>query len=280
MKERYLLNKIILFFRGGKEMQVDMKGKVAVITGSTTGIGHGIATLFARNGARVVINSHVEEHGAEVVQEIKEAGGDAVFIKANIADVKEAQLLADKTVEAFGQIDILVNNAGINVPMKERGPIHEFFDENWRKIINVDLDGVYYCSKAALKHMTKRGYGKIVNISSIVGAVPLRNQCAFAAAKAGVINLTKAMAIELASYGVNVNAILPGSIQVAIMNESGMYTDGRFESIISHIPQKKPGKPEDIAYGALYLASDAANYVTGSILVIDGGWTCGFARDW
>jgi NAD(P)-dependent dehydrogenase (short-subunit alcohol dehydrogenase family) len=109
--------------------------------------------------------------------------------------------------------------------------------------MRVDLDGVYHCSKAALKYMTTAGYGKIINVSSIVGAVPLRNQCAFAAAKAGVINLTKAMAIELAPFGVNVNAILPGSIQVAIMTEKGLYNDGRYQSIMSHIPFKKPVPP-------------------------------------
>jgi NAD(P)-dependent dehydrogenase (short-subunit alcohol dehydrogenase family) len=128
--------------------------------------------------------------------------------------------------------------------------------------------------------MTRSGYGKIVNIGSIAGAVPLRNQCAFTAAKAGVIQLTKAMAIELAPYGINVNVILPGSINIPAMTTSGMYTEGRYESIMSHIPFKRPGTPEDIGYGALYLASDAASYVTGSVLVIDGGWTCGFARDW
>jgi NAD(P)-dependent dehydrogenase (short-subunit alcohol dehydrogenase family) len=129
--------------------------------------------------------------------------------------------------------------------------------------------------------MTKNGYGKIINIGSIVGAVPLRNQCAFAAAKAGVIQLTKAMAIELAPFGINVNVILPGSINIPAMSTSGgMYADGRYDSIMAHIPMKRPGTPEDIGYGALYLACEAANYVTGSVLVIDGGWTCGFARDW
>jgi NAD(P)-dependent dehydrogenase (short-subunit alcohol dehydrogenase family) len=129
--------------------------------------------------------------------------------------------------------------------------------------------------------MTQVKYGKIINIGSIAGVVPLRNQSAFTAAKGGVIQLTKAMAIELASFGVNVNVILPGSINIPAMNTTGgMYADGRYASILSHIPMKRPGTPEDIANGALYLASDAASYVTGSVLVIDGGWTCGFARDW
>ncbi|MEK7718840.1 MAG: SDR family NAD(P)-dependent oxidoreductase [Bacteroidota bacterium] len=261
-------------------MRVDLKNKVVIITGATSGIGRGMAFIFADNGATVVINGIDEEGGNKVVEEIRSTGGRAIFIKANVGDANEAQALADKTIEEFGKIDILINNAGINIGLKDRGPIHEFPDDMWKKIINVDLDGVYYCSKAVLPNMIKNGYGKIINISSIVGVVPMRNQCAFAAAKAGVIHLTKAMAIELASSGVNVNVICPGSIQGPIMIESGMYADNRFESIMSHIPMKKPGTPQDIGYAALYLASDQANYVTGAVHIVDGGWTCGFGRDW
>jgi 3-oxoacyl-[acyl-carrier protein] reductase len=261
-------------------MKVELDGKTAIITGAAGGIGSGMARVFAQNGATVVVGDLDEAGGQRVVGEIQAAGGKAAFIKADVGDRQSARALADQTVERFGKIDILVNNAGINIPMKDRGPIHEFPNEMWEKILRVDLDGVYNCSKAALQTMTQNGQGKIINIGSIVGAVPLRNQCAFAAAKAGVIQLTKAMAIELAPFGINVNVILPGSINIPAMFESGMYTDGRYESILSHIPLKRAGTPEDIAYGALYLASEAANYVTGSVLVIDGGWTCGFARDW
>ncbi len=261
-------------------MKVDLENKVAIITGATSGIGRGMALMFAQNGAAVVVNGTNEERGMKVVEEIKAAGGRALFVKANVGDAKEARAMADKTVDEFGRIDILINNAGVNIDVKDRGPIHEFPDEMWKKIMNVDLDGVYYCSKAALKNMTQNGYGRIINISSITGVVPLRNQCAFAAAKAAVVHLTKAMAIELASHGVNVNAICPGSIQIPKMIEGGMYTDGRFESIMSHIPMKRPGTPEDIGHAALYLASDAANYVTGAVHIVDGGWTVGFARDW
>ena len=188
-------------------MKVNLENKVAIITGATSGIGRGMAFLFAQNGAAVVINGTNEERGMIVAEEIKSAGGRAIFIKANVGDAGEAQAMADRTVEEFGKIDILINNAGVNIDVKDRGPIHEFPDEMWKKIMNVDLDGVYYCSKAVLKNMTKNGYGKIINISSITGVVPLRNQCAFAAAKAAVVHLTKAMAIELASFGVNVNVI-------------------------------------------------------------------------
>ena len=261
-------------------MKVDLKNKVVIITGATSGIGRGTAFIFAENGAAVVVNGTNEERGNKVVEEIRSAGGRAIFFKANVGDADEAQAMADKAVAEFGKIDILINNAGINIGIKDRGPIHEFPDAMWKKIVNVNLDGVYYCSKAVLHNMTRNGCGKIINISSIVGLVPLRNQCAFAASKAGVIQLTKAMAIELASFGINVNVICPGSIQIPKTIESGMYSDNRFESIMSHIPMKRPGTPQDIAYAALYLASDQANYVTGAVHVVDGGWTCGFARDW
>jgi 3-oxoacyl-[acyl-carrier protein] reductase len=261
-------------------MKVNLKNKVVIITGATAGIGRGTALIFAENGAAVVVNGTNEERGNKVVEEIRSAGGKAIFFKANVGDADETQALAAKAIEEFGKIDILINNAGVNIDVKDRGPIHEFPNATWKRLMNVDLDGVFYCSKAVLPNMTKNGYGKIINISSIVGVVPLRNQCAFAAAKAAVVHLTKAMAIELATFGVNVNVICPGSIQIPRMAEAGMYSDGRFESIMSHIPMKRPGTPEDIGYAALYLASDEANYVTGAVHVVDGGWTSGFARDW
>jgi len=263
------------------KMKVDLRNKVVIITGATSGIGRGIALIFAENGATVVINGIDEEGGNKVVEEIRTKGGRAIFFKADVGDADQAIAMADKTVEEFGKIDILINNAGINIGLKQRGPIQEFPDDMWKKILNVNLDGVYYCSKAVLRNMTHNGYGKIINVSSVVGVVPLRNQCAFAAAKAGVIQLTKAMAIELASFGVNVNVICPGSIQIPKMTEAdGMYADNRFESIMSHIPMKRPGTPQDIGYAALYLASEQANYVTGAVHIVDGGWTSGFARDW
>ena len=260
-------------------MKVDLGNKVAIITGATSGIGRATALIFAENGAAVVVDGIDEEGGNIVVEEIRSAGGRAIFFKADVGIADEARALAAKAIEEFGKIDILVNNAGVNISMEERGPIHEFPDAMWEKIMNVDLDGIYFCSKAVLQSMTKNGYGKIINISSIVGVVPLRNQCAFAAAKAGVIHLTKAMAIELASFGITVNVICPGSIQIPKVMDS-LYADGRYESILSHIPMKRPGTPLDIANAALYLASDEAGYVTGAVHVVDGGWTCGFARDW
>ena len=264
------------------DLKVDLSDKIAVITGSTSGIGKAMAGVFAENGATIIVTGLGEEAGAGVAGGIRAAGGKAEYIFADVSEQGSVESMIGAVLDGYGKIDILVNNAGINIGMDERGPIHEFPDEMWHKIIAVDLDGVYYCSKAALRNMTKNGYGRVINIASVVGTVPLRNQSAFAAAKAGVINLTKAMAIELAPFGITVNVIIPGSIGVQAMysEKTGMYADGRYESIMSHIPLHRPGTPEDISYGALYLASDAASYVTGSALTIDGGWTCGFSRDW
>ena len=136
-------------------MKVDFKDKVVIITGATSGIGRGMALLFSENGATIVINGIDEEGGKKVVEEIRSAGGKAIFFRADVGNADEAQALADKTIEEFGKIDVLINNAGINIGMKDRRPIHEFPDEIWKKILNVDLDGVYYCSKAVLQSMTK-----------------------------------------------------------------------------------------------------------------------------
>ena len=262
-------------------MKANLTNRVAVITGSTMGIGEGMAKIFAINGAQVIVTGLEDDLGIKVAEDIVSAGNKAIYIGVDVTDKGSVQNLISTVEKEFGKIDILVNNAGYNIPLEDRGPIHQFPDDMWDKILAVDLTGVYYCSKAALQNMTKNGYGRIVNISSIVGAVPLRDQCAFAAAKAGVIQLTKAMAIELAPFGITVNAILPGSIRIPRMDDDGgLYHSGLFKSIMSHIPMGRPGTPEDISYGALYLASEEVSYTTGAILTIDGGWTSGFARDW
>lgn len=261
-------------------MKVDLNGKVALVTGSGGVIGREIALKMAENGADVVINDVNLENVLKIVDEIEAMGRKAVFIKADVSSREEMEAMADKAIEAFGKIDILVNNAGINVGPDGRRPIHEFREEDWNRIINIDLSGVYYCSKPVIKHMVQRNYGKIINISSVAGLVPLRLQSAFVAAKAGVFELTKAMAIELAPHGILVNAIAPGSI---IMEGTKLlfYSDKeKTESLLSHIPLKRPGEPVEIANAALFLASDDSSYMTGSVMVVDGGWTCGYNREW
>jgi len=262
-------------------MKVDLEGKVAIVTGSGRGIGRAIALSFAKNGADVVVNcySRVSE-GMEVAREIEELGRKSLFVRADVSDSRQVNDMMRKVIETFTKIDILVNNAGINVLIEGRKPIQDFSEADWDRIVDVDLKGVFLCSKAAAKQMIKQGGGKIINISSIAGVVPLRLQCAFVAAKAGVINLTRAMALELAPYNINVNAIAPGSILTEGTNKLFYSDPERTKKILSSIPLKRSGTPQDIANAALFLASEDSNYMTGSVIVVDGGWTAGYVRDW
>ena len=261
-------------------MKVDLAGRLALITGAGQGIGEAMAYDFADNGAVIAVNDF-NPTGERTVAEIQKRGGKAKFFQGDVGDVNSVNKMVEAVEAELGPIDILVNNAGINLG-KERFPIHEFRDEDWHRIIRVDLDGVFYCSRAVSARMVKRRKGNIINISSAFGVVPVRLQSAFAAAKAGVINFTRSHALEVGQHGIRVNAIVPGSI-LTEGTKSMFYnpaTQKLAESLLSHIALGRPGEPEDIAKAGLYLASDDAKYVTAAVLVVDGGWTAGFARDW
>lgn len=260
-------------------MTVDLKDRVALVTGAGGAIGSEIARVLAANGASVIINDINEQTGKAVADEIEGKGGTALFIKADVGDLGQTQDMAAQIKRRLGGLDILINNAGINVGPDERHPIHEFNDERWYDIIRTDLNGIYHCSKPLIKTIAAGGHGKIVNIGSIVGLVPLRLQSAFAAAKAGVIHLTKAMALELAPLGIHVNAIAPGSIMTEGTTALFYGDEAKAKALLDHIPLGRPGTPREIAHAALFLVSDESSYITGSVLVVDGGWTCGFARD-
>jgi NAD(P)-dependent dehydrogenase (short-subunit alcohol dehydrogenase family) len=260
-------------------MTVDLSGRVVIITGAGGAIGGAMALDFARNGAKVVCAGRTLATLEATVKGIKAAGGEAAVIQADVGDKASAANLISETVRQFGRVDVLVNNAGINGGPDDRKEIHEYRDELWDKIIGTDLNGVYYCSKPAVIQMIKQGGGNIINISSIVGVIPLRLQCAFTAAKAGVVNLSKAMAIELAKYNIRVNVICPGSVMNEGVKELFYNDKERTERILSHIPMHRPGTPEEIAGLTCFLASDEASYITGSVNIADGGWTSGYARD-
>jgi NAD(P)-dependent dehydrogenase (short-subunit alcohol dehydrogenase family) len=260
-------------------MKVDLMGRIALVTGAAAGIGRAIALALAANGARIAVNDIKAAESS--CEEIRQHAGEARFFPADVSDVGAVNAMVAAVEREMGPIDILVNNAGVNIGTK-RVPTHEFPDEEWHRIIRVDLDGVFYCSRAVSAAMVKRGRGVIINIGSVFGVVPARLQCAYTAAKAGVLNFTRSHALEVGKYGVRVNAIAPGSIltegtQALFYNPE---SKARAESLISHIPLGRPGETEDIASAALYLASDDAKYVTGHVLVVDGGWTAGFSRDW
>ncbi len=245
-----------------------LKGKVAIVTGSSRGIGKAIAVAFSREGASVVINSRKLGDAKIVASEINSSTGRATAIEADVSNSKDVKRLISGTVKKFGKLDILVNNAGV-VSM---GQFLELKEEDWDRTIAVDLKGVYLCSQAAAKQMIKQGKGgKIINISSIAGTIGFAGTSHYAAAKAGVIELTKVMAIELAPYKINVNTIGPGIIETD-MTRDFLKNPESVKSFLSRIPLGRIGKPEDIAPAAVYLASGDSSYVTGEVVFVDGGW--------
>jgi len=265
-------------------MKVDLDGRVALITGAGRGIGKAIALAFADNGAIVVVND-IAPNGAETSEEIRGRGRKADFYRADVGDAEAVNQMVTGVEQAWGKIDILVNNAAVYVVVKdqkERLPAHQTPDADWSRIMRVDLDGVFYCSRAVSSRFVERRKGVIINIGSVVGVIPLRMQCAYGAAKAAVLNLTRSHALEMGQYGVRVNAIAPGSTLTDATREV-FYSPAAqkvTESFMKHIPLGRPGSVDDIANAALYLASDDAGYVTGHTLVVDGGWTAGYMPEW
>ena len=261
-------------------MKVDLNEKVVIVTGGGGAIGAAICRQMAANGAKVVVTGRTIQTLEATVNQIKDDGGEAIAVACDVSDKASTQKMVDEVVAAYGRIDCLVNNAGINGGPDQRKPIHEYDDDLWERIIKVDLSGVYYCSKPVIRQMEKQGRGgSIINIGSIVGLTPLRLQCAFTAAKAGVFNLSKAMALELAPLNIRVNAIAPGSVMFEGTRKLFYADTQRAEAMLSHIPMHRAGDPDEIASMTCFLASEEASYMTGSVVTIDGGWTCGYTRD-
>jgi 3-oxoacyl-[acyl-carrier protein] reductase len=259
-------------------MKVDLDGKVALVTGGAQGIGRAIVQQLADNGARVCI---VDIDGPAAEEAAREIGGRAWL--EDVVDVAGMCSVVDEICGEYGGLHILVNNAGINTS-GGRVPVHEFDVEQWDRIVEVDLKGVFAVSRAAVPALLNSGGGRVVNISSIAGLVPLRLQSAFVAAKAGVINLTRSMALELGPQGVLVNAVAPGSTltrgtEKLFYGPDGSYSENA-QSLLSHIPLGRPGRVEEIAAAVLFLVAPESSYVNGAVLTVDGGWTAGYTRDW
>ena len=256
-------------------MNISFNNSVVVITGAAGGLGAGMAKLFAENGAKVAV---CDLRGAEkVAEEIELKGGFAKGYNFDITNMDAVGDAMEQIHNDLGNIKVLVNNAGINVGPDERKHVDEFSDKWWNMIIDVDLNGTYHCTKKAIPYMIEGS--SIINIASIVGMLGLRNQCAFNAAKAAVINFTRAIALELAPQGIRANVICPGSIGIAVTNTLWQ-KDSAMQGLLSHIPMGRQGVPEEIANVTAFLASDLASYMTGTVIPVDGGWTCGgFARD-
>jgi NAD(P)-dependent dehydrogenase (short-subunit alcohol dehydrogenase family) len=256
-------------------MQPGIEGKIAIVTGSANGIGKETARALAKNGAVVVISDVKVDAGEATAAEL-----GMNFIPCDVSDPTQVRTLVASTVERFGRLDIMVNNAGINtVSQEERVTVDSYSDDTWHRIIDIDLHGAFYCCKAAAAQMIEQKSGSIINVSSVAGIVALRLQIGFVAAKAAVIKMTEAMAAELGPLGIRVNTVSPGST-LTDGTRTLFYSNKEVaERLVSFIPQRRPGDAKEIADAVAFLASDAASYINGHNLIVDGGWTCGFNRD-
>jgi len=247
-----------------------LQNKVAIVTGSTRGIGRGIAERLVREGAIVIVNGRRIEDAERVAKEIDPSGKKTAAIAADTSNALQVNSMIGETVKRFGRIDILVNNAGV----LELENFVDIKEESWDRIMDVDLKGYLLCGQAAARQMIKQGGGKIVNIASIAGTIAYPQLAHYCAAKAGIINLTKVMALELGKHKINVNAIGPGLIE-SDMTKSMLDDPDSKKMFIEKIPLGRIGKPEDIAGAAAFLASEDAEYITGVTLFVDGGWLTG-----
>lgn len=259
-------------------MKVNLEGQVALVTGAARGIGQTIADTLAANGARVVYADIDFETARQSTAKIP----GAWTMRLDVTSEAEIDAVVTETLKRWQRLDILVNNAGVNT-LAHRVNIDQFPTDEWERILRVDLTGLFQVSRAAAKVMLERKSGRIINISSVLGLVPARLQCPFVAAKAGVVNLTKAMALELGSQGVLVNCIAPGSIltegtRKLFYGEDGKFSD-RMQAMLAHIPLGRPGTCEEVAQAALFLAAPESSYINGTVLTVDGGWLAGYIRE-
>ena len=259
-------------------MRCDLSGKISLVTGAARGIGQAIADRLAANGSTVVYTD-IDEAGARAAAS-KTSGSVGRGLDVTCSDQIKATI--DDVVKTHGRLDVVVNNAGINT-LVNRVTIDEFPRDEWDRILAVDLTGLYEVSRFAAQVMRSQKSGRIINIASIAGLVPLRLQCAFVAAKAGVVNLTKAMALELGPLGILVNGIAPGSTltegtRALFYGAGGLFHDS-VKAMLAHVPLGRPGEVDEIAVAALFLADPENSYMNGHILTVDGGWTAGYARE-
>ncbi len=245
-----------------------LENKVALISGGARGMGAAEAMLFASEGAKVVIGDVLEEEGRQTEAEIGENGGECLFVRLDVTSESDWREAVAATVARFGKLDVLVNNAGIH----RMGRVEDTSEELWEQVMEINAKGVFLGTKQAIPEMRKAGGGSIVNISSVAGLVGNVTAAAYSASKGAVRLFTKATAIQYAGEGIRANSIHPGTVET-LMTAPMLATEAYLRNRLEQTPLARIGRPEDVAYGALYLASDESSFVTGSELVIDGGRT-------
>ncbi len=243
-------------------------GKIALVTGAGSGIGRATALVFAREGAKVLVADVVVDGGEETVRLLKAAGGEAMFVKADMAKAAEVEAMVQKAVATYGRLDCAHNNAGIE---GATGRTADYREEDWNRVISINLTGVWLCMKYEISQMLKQGGGAIVNTASDAGLLGVPQMPAYVASKHGVVGLTKTAALEYAKSGIRVNAVCPGVIKTPMVERITAQRAGRAERMAAVEPVGRMGKPEEIAEAVVWLCSEAASFVTGLPMPVDGG---------
>jgi NAD(P)-dependent dehydrogenase (short-subunit alcohol dehydrogenase family) len=260
-------------------MSKGMEGKVALVTGAASGIGKVTAQAFGRAGARVIVTTDANVDGAaETVATIEQTGGKAIFVRCDVSKEKEVEALVARSVETYGSLDYAFNNAGVGPDGKRFGvfPVTDCPEEVWDRMIDVNLKGVWLCMKHEIRQMLKQGKGSIVNTSSVGGLKPIPGFGPYAASKSGLIALTRTAALECAASGIRVNVVCPGLTARTLLSDNlGANEPGAKENLVQVVPMKRMGEPEEVAEAVLWLCSDAASFITGHVMPIDGGLTAG-----
>jgi len=247
-----------------------LTSKVALVTGAASGIGRATALTFAREGAKLVIADMNEEGGQQTVHMITENGGDAIFVRVDVSNATEVEAMISKAVETYGRLDCAHNNAGVT--QRAYPPTSEFPEDDWHRVLAINLTGVWLCMKYEIPQMLKQGAGAIVNTASVAGLVGLAGRSAYVASKHGVVGITRTAALEYATQGIRINCVCPGYIRTPMVAYVIQHEGSQLEEqMIVREPIGRLGTPEEIAEAVIWLCSDAASFVTGHTMTVDGG---------